>query len=248
MSDSTLAILGYHNIGLASPGGWETWFYISEDMFATHLTYLRDHEWTMLDVPAFLAALADPVQCPRKAALLTFDDGHRLMLGSALRQLRRFDMPAVLFVPTDYVGGTNSYDANTREPPEAICDWDDLRALERQRVSIQSHSASHSAFSNLSPAQLEDELGRSKSVLEEGLGRSVELFAYPYGDGGVDHAAVGAALGRHGYRAACLYDGGLNHIPVPDVFRLHRLYMGEETNLAVELGDQPAEAQARPLD
>jgi peptidoglycan/xylan/chitin deacetylase (PgdA/CDA1 family) len=241
MNRQALAILGYHNIGPPSPGGWETWYYIPEETFAAQLGYLQSNGWQVLNVKAFVDGLANPASLPEKSALLTFDDGHRLMLGSALRQLRKFGFPGVLFVPTDYIGGTNRYDANTREPPEAVCDWEDLRNLERQGVSIQSHGASHRTFSDLTSQELDAELLGSKSVLEQGLDRQVELFAYPYGDGGLDVEAVGQALTRCGYRAACLYDGGLNYPPDLNPFRLHRLYMGAETNLEAELAGLPAE-------
>jgi peptidoglycan/xylan/chitin deacetylase (PgdA/CDA1 family) len=231
----TLAILGYHNIGPPSPGGWETWYYIPEDIFAAQLSFLKEHGWHVLDAAGFLAGLGRPELMPERSALLTFDDGHRLLMGSALRVLRQFDYPAVFFVPTDYVGDINRYDANTREPPEALCDWDELRELERQRVSIQSHSASHPAFSELSAAQQEGELLRSKRILEEKLDKAVEIFAFPYGDGGKDPQAMGQLLRKTGYRAACLYDGGLNPFPISDAFRLHRLYLGPETDLKVEM-------------
>ena len=42
----------------------------------------------------------------------------------------------MLFVPTDFVEGRNTFDA--AEPEEALCDWDDLIGLERQGVSVQS--------------------------------------------------------------------------------------------------------------
>ena len=67
-----------------------------------------------------------------------------------------------------------------------ICDWDDLRELERLGVSIQSHGASHRPFSKLSLPEQEEELTRSKTALEANLEKPVEVFAYPYGDGGTE--------------------------------------------------------------
>jgi peptidoglycan/xylan/chitin deacetylase (PgdA/CDA1 family) len=131
----------------------------------------------------------------------------------------------------------NTFDEDSSEPPETLCDWEDLRELERRGISVQSHSASHPWFSELDSARLEEELTRSKAVLEARLHKRVEVFAYPYGDGGKDVDAVSAALQRSGYRAACLYEGGLNHVPVPNAFRLNRVAMGPETDLRTELGD-----------
>jgi peptidoglycan/xylan/chitin deacetylase (PgdA/CDA1 family) len=152
----------------------------------------------------------------------------------ALPWLLRFGYPAVLFVPSDFIGGRNWFDAG-EEPEEAICDWEDLRELERCRVSVQSHGASHRRFSELDLTQQKDELLRSKAVLEAGLRKSVTVFAYPYGDGGVDPGIQRSLLDQAGYRAACLYKGGAIHLPIANPYRLTRVAMGPDTDLQAEL-------------
>jgi peptidoglycan/xylan/chitin deacetylase (PgdA/CDA1 family) len=229
-----LAILGYHKIGEPPPGGWQTWFYVPEEIFAGHLSYLRDHGWQVIDLLALLRGITAPESLPERAALLTFDDGYRSMRTVALPWLLRFGYPAVLFVPTDYIGGSNGFDAGC-EPEEVICNWDDLRELERLGVSIQSHGASHHSFSELSLTKQEEDLTRSRFTLEAGLEKSVEVFAYPYGDGGTEPLSTGRALERAGFRAACLYKGGPNPLPIDEPYRLSRLAMGPDTDLQVAL-------------
>jgi peptidoglycan/xylan/chitin deacetylase (PgdA/CDA1 family) len=248
-SGRTLAILGFHKIGEPPPDGWETWFYIPEATFAGHLSYLREDGWQVIDLATFLRGLRTPKSLPEWSALLTFDDGYRSMRTVALPWLLRFGYPAVLFVPTDFIGGRNTFD--TAEPQEALCDWDDLVELERQGVSVQSHGISHRPFSDLTSAEQEEELRRSKATLEAGLGKRVEVFSYPYGDDGVssypygDDAAssqdlgrVQEALKRTGYRAACLYGGGSTRLPATDPYRLTRLAVGSDTDLHAELREE----------
>jgi peptidoglycan/xylan/chitin deacetylase (PgdA/CDA1 family) len=230
-----LAILGYHKIG-APPGGWETWFYIPESTFASQLACLRDAGFEVIDITRLLRGLDEPESLPRRAALITFDDGYRSNLEVAVPWLRRFGFPAVMFVPTDYIGGLNSFDADA-EPEEAICDFAELRELERAGVSVQSHGAAHRRFSALTPAEQERELARSRAVLEEGLGHPIELFSFPYGDDGPDPTRLKRLMRSIGYRAACLYGGGVNAVPVADRFRLARLAMGPDTDLPALLGE-----------
>jgi peptidoglycan/xylan/chitin deacetylase (PgdA/CDA1 family) len=235
-----LAILGYHKIGDPPPSGWWSWFYIPEEIFAGHLSYLWEAGWQVIDLPAFLRGITTPESLPERAALLTFDDAYRSVRAVALPLLLRFGYPAVLFVPTDYIGGLNNFEAGN-EPEEAICNWDDLRELERSGVSIQSHGASHRPFSELGLSGQEEELIRSKATLEAGLKKPVEVFAYPYGDGGTEPHSTVRALKRTGYRAACLYKGGPkplgapNHLPIIEPYRLIRVAMGPDTNLQVSL-------------
>jgi peptidoglycan/xylan/chitin deacetylase (PgdA/CDA1 family) len=234
VGDRNLAILGYHKIGEPPPGGWQTWFYVPEEIFVGHLSYLREHGWQVIDLPALFRGIMAPESLPERAVLLTFDDGYRSMRTAALPWLLRYGYPAVLFVPTDYIGGFNGFDAGY-EPEEPICDWDDLRELERLGVSIQSHGASHRSFSKLSLPEQEEELARSKITLEAGLEKPVEVFAYPYGDDGTELRSTGRAVERTGYRAACLYKGGPNPLPVVEPYRLTRLALGSDTDLRVAL-------------
>jgi peptidoglycan/xylan/chitin deacetylase (PgdA/CDA1 family) len=236
-SGRELTILSFHKIGEPSASSWgvTSWFYIPEATFAGYLSYLHEEDWQVIDLAAFLRGLVAPNSLPERAVLLTFDDGYRTMLTVVLPWLRRFRYPAVVFVPSDFVGGSNAFDANI-EPEEAICDWDELRELERQGVSVQSHGASHRAFSYLALAEQEEELRRSKAALEAGLGKTVEVFSYPYGDGGENPQELRALMRRIGYQAGCLYTGGPNRLPVSDPYRLTRLAMGPKTNLQAALG------------
>jgi peptidoglycan/xylan/chitin deacetylase (PgdA/CDA1 family) len=232
---SEVVILGYHKIGPPAPGAWETWFYIPERIFADHLLYLREDGWEVLDVDALLSGLADPNLLPERSAVITFDDGYRSLREAAMSGLRDLRYPAVLFMPSDFVGSSNEFDQDS-EPEEPLCDWDDLRELARSGISIQSHGASHRPFSELSPADRRDELERSKATLEDGLGQPVELFAYPYGDDAEGSAELGGALERAGYRAAFGYGGGPFSPPAADPYRLPRVAMGPDTDLRAVLG------------
>lgn len=235
-----LAILGFHKIGPA-PGGWETWFYVPQATFVSYLDYLKADGWHALDLAAFLRGLAEPDSLPDRAALITFDDGYRSILEYGLPELRLFGYPAVMFVPTAFIGGDNGFDADN-EPKEAICGWEELRELERCGVSVQSHGVSHRAFSGLKPAEREQELLQSKATLEDGLGKAVQVFSYPYGDCGPEPEAARRVLEPTGYRAAFLYGGGPQRVPVADPYRLARLAVGPDTDLSRCLAARPKRA------
>jgi peptidoglycan/xylan/chitin deacetylase (PgdA/CDA1 family) len=240
-----LAVLGYHKIGPPPPGGWETWFYIPESVFVAQLESLHQGGWEVIDVGRFLRGLDDPGQLPRRAALLTFDDGCRSFLDVALPCLERLGFPAVMFVPTDSLGGRNDFDEGC-EPEESICDWNDLRDLCARGVSVQSHTASHRRLSSLDTTEREHEFRRSKELIESALGEPVSVLAYPFGDDGGDSETVASELGRAGYQAAFLYGGGVIALPIPDRFRIARLAMGPDTDLEAALAEQPAAPSSEP--
>jgi peptidoglycan/xylan/chitin deacetylase (PgdA/CDA1 family) len=229
-----LAILAFHKIGEPSNGGYSTWNYIPRETFIGYLRHLSDDGWQVIDLVTFLRGILKPNTLPYRSALLTFDDGYQSILTVALPSLLWFRYPAVLFVPTDFIGGHNSFDEGI-EPDEAICSWDELRELERHGVSIQSHGTTHRPFSKLGFDEQKEELVGSKTLLETQLKKPVEVFAFPYGDEGTNSKSLRRMLGRAGYRAACLYGGGLINLPISDPYRLFRLAMGPDTDLKAEL-------------
>src|SRR2546430_15780808 len=136
----SLAILGYHKIGPPSPGGWESWDYVPAATFLFQLRWLCDQGWQFISAAALLRGLDEPASLPELAALVTFDDGYRSTVTVALPCLRQFDCPAALVLPTDFIGGSHTFDQGM-EPRGAICNWDDVRGLGGNGVAGPSRPA-----------------------------------------------------------------------------------------------------------
>lgn len=228
-----VAVLSYHKIGI-SPGDWESWYYVPQPLLEEHVGLLVEQGWQPIDPDSLLAGLADPGSLPELSFLITFDDAYRSLLVSALPWLVANQVPAVVFVPTGYVGGMNEFDRDV-EPEEPILGWDDLRTVHGHGVSIQSHGVSHSGFSELSVEECRAELLGSKAALEEVTGAAVRVLSYPYGDPGSDPAATASLLRAAGYGAAFGYGGGPFAVPAVSCFLLPRIAMGPDTDLRAEL-------------
>jgi len=238
IDDGVAAILGYHKIGEPSDGNYPSWNYISAQGFADQLAVLRREGWSGVGLQQFLAALSGREPLPPKSALVTFDDGYRSTLTEALPVLNAFGFPAVVFVPTDYVGGRNTFDRGI-EPEEPMCTWDELRNLHASGVSVQAHGVSHTSLSSLEEPAMVHELVESKSRLQSELGVSVEAFAYPYGDD-VHPSLTDDLMQKLGYAVAFRYGGGLfskGKAAFVSPFRIPRLAMGPDTDLAALLNE-----------
>ena len=125
-----IAILSYHKFGIP-PGDWYTWNYVSEENFAKQLDFIYKHNLEVLSAEKFTRSLNDPAILPERSLLITFDDGYRNNLTVALPHLKNYNYPAVLFVPVNFVGGYNAFDADILyEPKEEICSWEEMVRLE----------------------------------------------------------------------------------------------------------------------
>lgn len=231
-----LAILGYHKIGEPPPDGWHTWNYIPAAVFEEQLKYLTVNGWSVINVDTFLEGIKNNKLLPEKAALITFDDGYKSNLEIALPILQKFSYPAIVFVPTSFIGSYNAFDADILfEPKEQICTWGELKQLEDNNISVQSHGVTHRHFSKLSGEAQIAEVITSKNILEKGLNKEVSIFSFPYGDDGIDKKEIKNLLINAGYQAACLYGGSIVNLVNADPFRLERVAIGCDTNIETAL-------------
>jgi peptidoglycan/xylan/chitin deacetylase (PgdA/CDA1 family) len=236
-TDRLLAILAHHRVGEPPSGADDPWYYVPEGVLAEQLTAVQSAGWEFVDVAQAVRGLSAPEELPPRSALLTFDDAYLSLLELGLPVLRDLNCPAVVFVPAGLVGGVSAFEGGVAKPVEPLCGWDELRALEDGGVSAQPHGLKHQYFSRLGAEAIQAELERSKQILEEGLGKTVDVFAFPYGDGGTDPDAVTEALERAGYRAACLYGGGPVPLPAADPYRLSRLTLGLDSDVVGEINE-----------
>jgi peptidoglycan/xylan/chitin deacetylase (PgdA/CDA1 family) len=96
--------------------------------------------------------------------------------------------------------------------------WSELERLDPTLITIGSHTLSHPILPTIDDATLEREVRDSRQLLEQRLGRPVDLFCYP---NGAQDDRVHAAVARH-YRAAVTTRYGL--VPVTtDAHRMMRI-------------------------
>lgn len=230
-----LAILSYHKIGNPPRDGWQTWNYTAVEEFSSQLEWFHRRGWSFLSVMEFLNALSGRAEPLEKGVLVTFDDAYESLLANSLPVLTKFSAPAVVFVPTQFVGATNLFDHGI-EPVERIADWETLTAMEDAGISVESHGATHRRFSTLGELEIEQELIVSRNAIRDNLGKDSRLFAFPYGDCGNDETVVCSSVKNAGYDAAFLYGGGCCEWKRPGALFFPRLAMGPGVDLDELLG------------
>jgi peptidoglycan/xylan/chitin deacetylase (PgdA/CDA1 family) len=136
-----------------------------------------------------------------------------------------------------------SPELDRRTADEMVMTWDQVRALSRVGMDVESHSMHHRVLQTLTPAQLQDELVGSRRELEAQLGRSVRAIAYPVGrpthrDPHIRDAVVAAGyqLGMTSItRVLPLWSRARHSMTVADRFNLPRLRTDREMSDAMWL-------------
>ena len=209
-ADARLRVLMYHKVN-DLPGNPLT---MPVSLFDEQMDQLRQLGYTVVDLDAVLAHYVDGKPLPSQAVLITFDDGYHDNLENAARVLRKYDYPAVLFVPIGYLGDPLPLPHEEHLATQGILnrtvDWDELADLEREGIRIESHGISHRPLAHLEVDEAAREITLSKLRLEERLGRPVRAFSYVKGSE-AHYKAVHLSLVRQaGYDVAFTAVSGAN--------------------------------------
>jgi peptidoglycan/xylan/chitin deacetylase (PgdA/CDA1 family) len=164
-------------------------------------------------------------------AAVTFDDGYRDFAELAVPVIREANASATLFVPSGWIGKVNAWDAGHAELREILTDRE-LRELEPSVVTVGAHGLKHRRLAGLSLANLRSETIVAKDVLEQACGRSVTLFAYPYGQADDFDQTAEQAVATAGFVAACSTRFGRGSRP-QERFRLRRVGIEPGDTLAI---------------
>lgn len=167
-----VVILTYHLVD----GGTDTPVDIPLDRFRAQMEQLRPYASSLGGALEHLAARDAGTR-----VVVTFDDAFANFFEVAWPVLAGFGVPAVLYVPTDFVDGHGAAPMRGAErlPP---CSWDTLReATATGLLEVGSHTCTHRDLARLDPRSARDELTRSRARLEDELARPVTSFCYPRG-------------------------------------------------------------------
>jgi peptidoglycan/xylan/chitin deacetylase (PgdA/CDA1 family) len=285
-----LRVLTYHRIARpeARPLLDPRLISATPEAFAAHMAYLKQN-YAVLSMEVLLQAIVRNRPLPRRAVLVTFDDGYRDFRENAWPILKLLQLPATLFVPTAYPGQRDSafwWDRLYRsviyttirevthemgtiqletaeqrrdflsrvrqlaktishadalalveevctclgEGPDggrSILDWNELRELASEGVTIAAHSRSHALLTRVSPEQAREEIAGSQLDIEREIGKALPVFCYP---GGRHNDAVVRIVRAEGFALAFTTMDGFTDPSSADLLRLRRTNITPRTS------------------
>lgn len=155
---------------------------VSIDSFRRQLDYLKKNNYIPINVRTYLDCIYKKIAVPRRAVLLTFDDGFEDNLTNAAPILKEYGFPAVVFVISDWIGKMNDWEDFPGKVPAKTMSVDQLKAWIDCGLEIGSHTSNHKKLNKLDKQEQWLEISESKKKLETLLGVQIDTIAYPYGD------------------------------------------------------------------
>jgi peptidoglycan/xylan/chitin deacetylase (PgdA/CDA1 family) len=199
----------YHHVGPLPPNPdiYRRDLTVSPDLFERTLARLAEQGVETVTMADLFEHFAGGTALPKRAVVLTFDDGYDDNYEHAFRLLKEHGMVGTFFVTTDFV-----------ERPGYLT-WGQVTEMADAGMEIAAHSSNHADFTKIGPTELRRQLVEPKAILEQRIGRPVRFMAYPAGK---YNAAVMAATRAAGYEAAVTVLHGTRHVP-GSAFELRRV-------------------------
>lgn len=214
----TVPILMYHYINAEESR--RSKLGVSPKAFQRQMSFLRRHKYNIVALETLVDLIKEKKKIPPKTVVITFDDGYLDNYTNAFPILKKYNIPATIFVVVDRIGkrlGNDDY--MSQENIEEL--------LMSGIISIGSHSVSHPNLSEIeSESKLRYEISGSKKILEKALNTKVDFFSYPFGSLA---AKARDFVIEAGYKGAV----GTNFpkdYPAGDIYALKRLRISENCN------------------
>lgn len=198
-------VLMYHAI---DHNDKETKLSVNPGSFERQMRFLRKNKYNVMKLDDLAVLIKEKKNIPPKTVAITFDDGFYNNYQYAYPVLKKYNIPATIFVIVDKIGRPG------------YLGWEEIKEMSDSGVvSIGSHTVSHKWLPEMGTERLRSELSRSKAALEEKTGKPVNALCYPIG--AHDHR-VERETGLAGYTCAVATNPG-RFSPIDDVFSLKRI-------------------------
>lgn len=184
---------------------------VSVNAFERQMRFLKTHHYNVLPLNFLATLIKDKKKIPPKAIAITFDDGYRDIYTYAFPILKKYNLPATIFIIVNEIG----------RPQADRLDWGELKEMQDSGIiTVASHAQGPEPLINIkSDEEIKYQMFESKKILEQNLGRKVEAFSYPEGrfNDRIRQMVIDA-----GYKLAVTTNPG-RKFPNDDVFALKRL-------------------------
>lgn len=169
-----IPIINYHKIEPQFDIGLTT---RSPKQFRADLDTIEKEGFT----PICFADIGSQSPLPTKPIIITFDDAYHSFYKWAFPELLKRNMRCVVYVPTAFIGKSNSWDVQTKSKKYFHMSMPELKEIANAGIEIGSHTVNHQFLNGLNAPSLKNEFETSKQQLEDITGKAILSISYPFG-------------------------------------------------------------------
>ena len=166
-----LLVLCYHSINSN-----QNFHSTSTEEFYKQMDYLRK-KCDIVTIETIMKLAENKKNLSRSTVAITFDDGYLDVFLNAYPYLKKYDLPATIFVTTGNVEKKMILD-NMCLP---MLNWGEIRVMSKNKIEIGAHTITHPKLTQIDEEQAKQEIKGSKMEIEIQIAKEVSLFAFPSG-------------------------------------------------------------------
>jgi len=189
---------------------------ISTETLRRQMRFLKSHHYNVLSLESLVTLIKERKRIPSKTISITFDDGYKDNYIYAFPILKKYHLPATVFIITDEVGRADRLS------------WDEIKEMQDSGIiTFGSHTLGPEPLINIkSEQEIKRQILDSKKILEEKLGRQANAFSYPEGR---FNDKIKQLVREAGYKLAVATNPG-KKFANDDIFALKRLRISANSN------------------
>ncbi len=145
---------------------------VTINQFDTHIAELTNKKYSIKSLEFIIDTIINDGDLSENTIGISVDDADKSFYEQGWPKFKHNGIPVTLFVNTSTIQKNNKNYLN----------WDQIRKLRDEGVSIGAHSHSHYHMSELSIEEVKKEIEISNNIFLKELGKIPPLFAFPYGE------------------------------------------------------------------
>ncbi len=145
---------------------------VTLDQFDSHLKEFSKDNYSLKSIEFIIDTIINDGELPENTIGISIDDADKSFYEVGWPMFKENNIPVTLFVNTSTIHKNNKNYLN----------WDQIRELKTEGVSIGAHSHSHYHMSDLTIEEVRNEIEISNNIFLKELGEIPSLFAFPYGE------------------------------------------------------------------
>ncbi len=219
--------LVYHRV-CADEEWYPSPYVVTQSVFRLQMRYLSESGFYTPGLSAILEGAATDRRDGKMPFLLTLDDGYLDNYSKAFPVLQEFGFTATIFLVADFSRRYNWWDIPEGTPRAELLQCGHIGEMARAGIEFGSHTVHHPRLPELSHRDLQDELVRSRGIIEDLVCRPVVTLAFPYS---ATNARVKNAVREAGY--SCSFAVNTGPLAIwSDPFEIRRLNVDNRTRVA----------------
>jgi peptidoglycan/xylan/chitin deacetylase (PgdA/CDA1 family) len=151
---------------------------VNPEDFARQMEFLKAMDYKVISIDRFFSELKAGDFAP-KTVLISFDDGFKDNYENAFPVLKKFNLPASIFVSSSLLG--KKLILQSGEESRYLDEKEIKEMVDSGLIRIGAHGHEHVKFTRLNEDQIADNLRTCKNIIQSVAGKEINHFAYPFG-------------------------------------------------------------------